>query len=311
MGNRFFNKSFVSVDALNISDIRLVFEKAKSIRNTLQNNKHLNSAKGKVLAALFYEPSSRTFSSFLTAMQKIGGGIVPLNSMVNTSVYKGETLEDTIRVFSEIADVIVLRHPEAGAAKTAASVARIPVINAGDGSGEHPSQALLDSLTVSHHFPSFAPITVGMIGDLLYGRTVHSLSKTLAVLGVKKFIFISPSLLKMPQKIKDVLRSYGASVVETNDLASCLADLDVIYQTRVQKERFTDQNEYEKLKLSYVITPKLLQKAKKTAILMHPLPRVGEITSDVDADPRALYFREEIQNGVFIRAALLDLILNK
>jgi aspartate carbamoyltransferase catalytic subunit len=306
-----YQKNLISIDTVSTQEVKLIFKNADILQKSFQDKKPLDNLKGKILAALFYEPSSRTFSSFITAMQKLGGGIIPLNGMMNTSVYKGETLEDTARVFSSYADIIVIRHNEAGAAQTFSEYASVPVINAGDGAGEHPTQALLDSYTISKHFASFQDLTVGMIGDLLYGRTVHSLSKLLAKLGVKKFVFISPASLAMPNEIKDKINSLGGLVEVTDNLKTVVSRLDVIYTTRVQKERFSDLHEYERLKLSYVISEDLLKQAKKGAILMHPLPRVGEIVPKVDADPRAVYFREEIRNGLYIRAALLDLIVNK
>lgn len=267
--------------------------------------------KEKVMAALFYEPSSRTFSSFITSMQRLGGAIIPLNDMGATSVAKGETLEDTARVFSSYADIIVIRHNQVGSSRIFSDNASVPVINAGDGIGEHPTQALLDVYTIKSHFGSLNNLTVGMIGDLLNGRTVHSLSKSLLEVGIRKFIWVSPKALRMPKIIIDRAKTSGADIRETEDLKKVMGDLDVIYDTRVQKERFTDIAEYERLKLAYIITPDIMKKAKKTAVLMHPLPRVGEISPQVDSDPRALYLREQMKNGMYIRMALLDLILRK
>lgn len=309
--NNFFGKSFVSVDQLIISDVNLLFQKAGQMKELAVKSGGDDRLKGKIMAALFYEPSSRTFSSFITSMQRLGGGIIPLNGMGVTSAAKGETPEDTAVVFSSYADIIVIRHNTPGTALLFSRYAKVPVINAGDGTGEHPTQALLDVFTIKNHFPSFAPLTVGLVGDLLNGRTVHSLSKLLAKVGVKKFAFISPAQLRMPQEIVKAVKNAGAVITEQENLSDIIADLDVIYNTRVQKERFTDLEKYEKFKFAYVIDKKLMGKAKKTAVLMHPLPRVGEISPEVDSDPRALYLREQMKNGMYVRMALLDLILRK
>lgn len=311
MSNNFYRKSFITVDYLTVSDIEILFKKASEMKKLVGRSDGDERLKGKIMAALFYEPSSRTFSSFITSMQRLGGGIIPLNGMGATSVAKGETLEDTAKVFSSYADIIVIRHNQEGSARIFSDNATVSVVNAGDGIGEHPTQALLDVYTIKSHFGSYHDLTVGMIGDLLNGRTVHSLTKSLLKVGVRKFVWISPKALKMPENITDKARKSGAHIIETEDLKKVIGDLDVIYDTRVQKERFTDLAEYERLKLAYIITPEIMKKAKKTAVLMHPLPRVGEISPQVDSDPRALYLREQMRNGMYIRMALLDLILNK
>lgn len=311
MKNNFYQKSFVTVDNLTVSDISLIFNKTGEMKKLVETKGGDNRLRGKIMAALFYEPSSRTFSSFITSMQRLGGGTIPLNGMGVTSVAKGETLEDTARVFSSYADVMVIRHNQQGTAKLFSDFATVPVINAGDGTGEHPTQALLDAYTIKDNFPSFSELTVGLIGDLLNGRTVHSLSKILSMLGVKKFFFISPETLKMPSTICNMLINKGISITQIDDLINTIGELDVIYDTRVQKERFEDLEEYERLKLAYIINPQVMKKAKKNSILMHPLPRVGEISTEVDSDPRAKYFSQQMQNGMFTRMALLDLILNK
>lgn len=309
MKNNLYQKDLISVDSLDAATVKNIFQKADEMRKIVQTERHADILKGFIMAALFYEPSSRTFSSFITAMQRLGGGIIPLNGMANTSMAKGETLEDTARVFSSYADVIVVRFPQIGSAKIVADDSPVPVINAGDGPGEHPTQALLDTYTIRKHFNNFDGLTVGLIGDLLYGRTVHSLVKLLSILGVKKFIFISPAKLKMPPGIGNKIRAIGGSIRETEYLKEAVGDLDVMYCTRVQKERFTDLAEYEKLKHTYVITPQIMKSAKKKMVLMHPLPRVGEIDPSVDCDERAIYFREQLVNGLYVRMALLSLIL--
>lgn len=311
MKNNFYKKSLVTVEMLVKDDIYSLFAKADEMKKLVEEKGGDSRLKEKILAALFYEPSSRTFSSFITAMQRLGGGVIPLNGMRNTSVDKGETLEDTARVFSSYADIIVLRHDKVGSAEIFTNYATVPVINAGDGSGEHPTQALLDAYTVGRHFESFASLNVGLIGDLLYGRTVHSLAQILARLGVKNFIFVSPPTLRMPKEIGQKIEREGGQFMETEFLDEAIEKLDVIYMTRVQKERFTDASAYEKVKNAYVLDRKLLTRVRKKAVIMHPLPRVTEIHPSVDSDPRSLYFKEQMRNGMYLRMALLDLILNE
>lgn len=306
-----YQKSLVSVDDLDDKTINLIYSTADVMKKMVHDKGSSDLLRGKILAALFYEPSSRTMSSFIAAMQRLGGGFIPLNGMTNTSVAKGETTADTAKVFSSYADVLVVRHSIAGTVKEIADNATVPVINAGDGTGEHPTQALLDSYTISNHFSDFSALHIGLVGDLLNGRTVHSLAKLLTILGTKKFAFISPRVLKMPPEIKNYLKAHNAKIQEIERLEDVIGSLDVIYDTRVQKERFSDLIEYEKLKLAYVITPQIMKKAKKTAVLMHPLPRVGEITPEVDSDPRALYFTEQMRNGMYVRMAILGMILKK
>lgn len=309
--NNLYRKSLVTVETLKKEDIEAIFTKASQAKKLVLDKGGDESLKGKIMAALFYEPSSRTIASFLSAMQRLGGGIIPIHGMNFTSVAKGESQIDTIRTFSSFSEIIIIRTAQIGAAKIAADFATIPVINAGDGTGEHPTQALLDAYTIKNHFASFAGLTVGMVGDMLNGRTVHSLSKLLTILGVKKFFFVSPTQLNMPQEINDYIQKAGGQVNETETIENVLESLDVLYVTRVQKERFKDLSEYERLKLAYIITPEVLTKAKKSMIIMHPLPRVGEITYEVDSDPRAVYLNEQMRNGLYIRMALLELILKE
>lgn len=311
MNNLFFQKSFISVDQLTKENVALVFKEAYRMKKIVKEKGGDDSLKGKIIASLFYEPSSRTFSSFISASQRLGAGIIPMHGMQSSSVAKGETLEDTIRTLGCYADIIVMRHPEEGSAKKAASVSYVPVINAGDGKGEHPTQALLDAYTIYNHFPDFSKITFCAIGDMKNGRTVHSNTRLLTLLGVKKFTLVSPQQLKMPQEINDFIKEKGGEVEEVEDLTNVISKADVVYATRIQKERFDDLDEYEKLKHKYIITPEIMKDTKKHAILMHPLPRIGEITEEVDKDPRSIYMKEQMQNGMYIRMALLKLILNK
>lgn len=312
MNNRFYNKSFVSVSDLTAGDLGYLFDKADEMKKLVEERGGDDRLKGKIMAALFYEPSSRTFSSFITAMQRLGGGVIPLNGMNNTSVAKGESLEDTAKVFSSYADIIVLRHNAVGSAKTMAKSGYVPVVNAGDGIGEHPTQAILDAYTISKHFKDFKNLTVGLIGDLRYGRTVHSLSQVLNTLGVRNFIFISPDSLKMPDEITQKLKRQKAKIIETTDIfTDYLENFDVIYITRVQKERFSDLTDFDKVKNSYIFNVITLAKIKQNSVIMHPLPRVNEIHPSVDDDRRALYFKEQMKYGMYVRMALIDAILRE
>jgi len=308
--NPFSNKSFLSVNDLSREHVSFLFQETDKMKKIVATQGGKDLLKGKVIACVFYEPSSRTFSSFVSASQRLGAGTIQLLGMSASSVAKGETLEDTIRTFACYADAIVMRHPEVGSAAFAAKYSYVPVINAGDGKGEHPTQAILDAYTIHNHFSSFTALTVGMIGDLLNGRTVHSLSKLLAKLGVKKFIWVAPSILRMPEEIYNLVKHKGTEVIQTEDLKEVIGKMDVLYVTRVQKERFTNQEQYEELKHKYIIAPQIMKNAKKNMILMHPLPRVGEITNDVDQDKRAVYIKEQMTNGVYTRMALLKSILS-
>ena len=265
--------------------------------------------KGKILANLFYEPSTRTSSSFFSAMERLGGSVIPINEVKYSSVAKGESLPDTIRTLECYADVIVLRHPEVGSAALAAAYARKPVINAGDGVGEHPTQALLDLFTIVEELGDVDGLTVTMLGDLKFGRTVHSLARLLSLYNVK-LNYIAPDLLRMPPEVIAELHEKGIKQSEYESLDPVLADTDVLYVTRVQKERFADPQVYETVKGVYVITAETLTRAKDRMIVMHPLPRVGEISMDVDTDPRAAYFRQ-MEYGLYVRMALLAMVLGK
>jgi aspartate carbamoyltransferase len=265
--------------------------------------------KGKILANLFYEPSTRTSSSFTSAMERLGGSVIPINEVRYSSVSKGESLPDTVRTLECYADVIVLRHPEVGASAVAAQYARKPVINAGDGIGEHPTQALLDLFTIVEELHQVNGLTVTMLGDLKYGRTVHSLARLLSLYNVH-IHYVSPEILRMPQEIITELDEKGISQKEHTTLDAVLPDTDVLYITRVQKERFEDQSEFESVKNAFVITSEIMQPAKDRMIVMHPLPRVGEISIEFDNDPRAAYFRQ-MEYGLYVRMALLAMVLGK
>jgi aspartate carbamoyltransferase catalytic subunit len=290
-------------------DIDSIIKMASQFEKELKKKDSLPLLKGKILATLFFEPSTRTRLSFETAMQRLGGGVVSLGSVESSSVAKGETLKDTVKTVSQYADVIVIRHPRTGSAKEAADAVPIPIINAGDGTGQHPTQALLDIYTIKKELGSLKNLTISMVGDLKNGRTVHALVELLSLYQAK-FYFVSPNLLRMPEEISSNLRGKGMEVIETGDMAEAARASDLIYMTRVQKERFGDISEYERVKGSYIINKAFLDRLKKRVIILHPLPRVDEISTDVDEYPGAAYFRQ-MRNGVFIRMALLAMILGK
>jgi carbamoyl-phosphate synthase/aspartate carbamoyltransferase/dihydroorotase/carbamoyl-phosphate synthase/aspartate carbamoyltransferase len=243
-------------------------------------------------------------------MERLGGSVIPITQGVQfSSVSKGESLPDTIRTLEQYSDVIVLRHPEIGSAKMAADYAGIPIINAGDGPGEHPTQALLDLFTIREELGRIDGLKITMVGDLRYGRTVHSLTKLLLHYNVS-LRFVSPEILRLPLKIMNQVIDAKMNVRETHDVADVIENADVLYVTRVQKERFSDLAQYESVKDHYEITPELMTQAKEKMVVMHPLPRVGEIHYGVDSDPRAAYFRQ-VRNGMFIRMALLASVLGK
>ncbi|MSS70910.1 MAG: aspartate carbamoyltransferase [Candidatus Latescibacteria bacterium] len=265
----------------------------------------------RLMATLFYEPSTRTRLSFEAAMKRLGGEVITTeNAREFSSAAKGETLEDTVRIVEGYADVIVIRHFESGAARRAASVARVPIINAGDGPGQHPTQSLLDVYTIQKEVGRLDGITVAMVGDLANGRTARSLAYLLAKYKDVKFYFVAPEVVRMKDDIKEYLHRHGVFFAEEEDLFKVAAMADVIYQTRIQKERFGDRTaDYENARGKYIIDRELLQVMKERAVIMHPLPRVDEIHPEVDTDPRAAYFRQA-HNGLYIRMALLKMVLN-
>ena len=260
----------------------------------------------KIMSTLFFEASTRTRFSFESAMHRLGGRVIGTeNAGQFSSTIKGETLEDTIRIISGYSDVIVMRHTDVGSAKRAAAVSNVPVINAGDGSGEHPTQALLDLYTIQKEFGRIDGLHIAMIGDLTYGRTVHSLSYLLANYQDIHIYFIAPDNVVIPESVKRYLDEKNIKYQETTDLVEVAKIADVFYQTRIQKERFTSPEEYSKAAGKYVIDRQLLEHMKKDAMILHPLPRAGEIDPEVDTDPRAAYFRQA-QNGLYIRMAVIE-----
>lgn len=276
-------------------------------QNIIDNpSKYSRICEGKVLATLFYEPSTRTRLSFEAAMCRLGGKIVGFSEPNSSSVSKGESLGDTIRTVACYADTIVMRHPVAGSAAQAAQYSDVPFINAGDGGNQHPTQTLTDLLTIKSLKGSLENHTIGICGDLKNGRTVHSLVKAMARYKNTKFVFISPEELKMPDYIKEAIK--GHAYYETNNLDDVIGSLDVLYMTRVQQERFEDKEEYKRLKDYYILNATKMKKARKDMLVMHPLPRVNEIDVDVDADERAVYFKQA-KYGMFVRMALIMKLL--
>ncbi len=290
-------------------EIDAIIKVASDFEKELKKKDSLTLLRGKILATLFFEPSTRTRLSFETAMQRLGGGVISMASAESSSAAKGETVADTAKTVSQYADVIVMRHPRIGSAKEAAEAASIPVINAGDGAGQHPTQALLDIYTIQKESGTLKNLKVSLVGDLKNGRTVHALVELLSLFKTRLY-FVSPENLRMPGDISSRLRGKGIEVVETEDMKEAALASDLIYMTRIQKERFADLSEYEKIKGSYILNREFVDRLNKRITILHPLPRVDEINPDVDSYPGAAYFRQ-VRNGVFVRMALLSMILGK
>ena len=296
---------------LNKKTLQDIFKIADCFEKADRKNKVPKILQSKILSCVFYEPSTRTRFSFESAMLKLGGQVISTESAGHfSSAIKGETLEDSIRIISGYSDVIVLRHPEIDAAERAAKASLVPIINAGDGSGEHPTQALLDLYTIRKEIGRIDDFKIGMVGDLLYGRTIHSLIYLLSLGSNIEIFLVSPRELKLPLKYKSFLKAHKIKFSELDNLESILPKVNVLYMTRVQKERFSSQRLYERVKGSFVLNKKLLNKLSKQAVVMHPLPRVNEISQEVDSDNRAAYFRQA-RNGLYIRMALLNLLFIK
>lgn len=293
-------KHILSIDQFKKSDIDKLFASAKKMKKLVETKGGDTRLAGKVSANLFYEPSTRTSSSFAAAMYRLGGQVVGINDVTYSSVSKGETLEDTVRTLEQYCDVIVLRHPQVGSAKRASQAAGVPIINAGDGVGEHPTQALLDLFTIYEEMGKIDGLTVTMVGDLKNGRTVHSLAKLLSQYKVKVQA-VSPESLAFPE-------GYG-NIKTFSSLDDVIETTDILYVTRVQKERFDSLEEYEAVQGSYTIDNEVAERMNPSARIIHPLPRVGEIAFDVDHNPRAAYFRQ-MKNGLYVRMALLDFCLS-
>lgn len=308
----FLNQDIVSFDQLSPTLIKKIFSKVSGMRTIAQSAKPSAILKGKIVVLLFYEPSSRTFASFSASVKQLGGQTVEIVDPTNfSSVSKGETFEDTIRTFEAYSDMIVLRHPEKGAAVKASEVAKfVPIINAGDGVGEHPTQALLDLYTIYDKFGRLDNLTGVMAGDILNGRTIHSLIRGLSLFKNNTLYLLSPKKLRLNNSDMKEFTKRDIKLVEIYDYKNIPKNAEFWYWTRVQKERFKTKKEYEKVKNKFILTPELIQKyASRKTIFMHPLPRVGEIDEEVDSDRRAVYLTSQIRNGMYIRMALVALVL--
>lgn len=297
------NKSLISIQDFSKEEILHVLETAKEFEKN-KSNKILD---GKVIACIFFEPSTRTRLSFETAVNRLGARVIGFSDATNTSVSKGETLKDTIKMVSNYVDMIIMRHPLEGSSRYASEVASVPVVNAGDGANQHPSQTLLDLYSIMQTQGHLDNLTINMVGDLKYGRTTHSLLQAMSHFN-PEFIFTSPDELKMPVEYKKFLDSKNIKYQETASLEEHLDDCDILYMTRVQQERFTDPMEYEKVKDVYSLTASMLDGVKPNMKILHPLPRVSEIAQDVDETPYAYYFKQA-ENGLYVRMAIIACLL--
>lgn len=296
-------RNLIDIKDLSVEEIDQLIEKAKDIMENKE--KYSEKCRNKILATLFFEPSTRTRLSFESAMLGLGGNVIGFSDAMNSSASKGETVSDTIRVVNGYSDIIAMRHPKEGAPMVASEVSRVPIINAGDGGHNHPTQTLTDLLTISKEKGRLADLTIGLCGDLKFGRTVHSLITAMARYKNIKFILISPEELKVPNYIKtEVLDKNNVKWCETQDIEEHMNELDILYMTRVQKERFFNEADYVRLKDYYILNEEKLKNAKSDLCIMHPLPRVNEIAKEVDNDPRACYFKQA-EYGRYIRMALI------
>lgn len=304
----FYQKDYLSVDVLTKEDVMYLFDKAITMKNLVKEKGGSESLKGKILAPLFFEPSSRTMGSFSAAMLRLGGGVIPLASMANASTAKGESLSDTAHVFSATADVIVMRHPEVGSAKACADAAYVPVINAGDGIGEHPTQALLDALTIYDECGTLDNVNVAFIGELKHYRAVNSLARLLSLFEGCKMSFISAPEFSLNADTRKLLEERNIEYREYTEPDEVINEVDVLYVTRPKKE-LIPADEYERAVGKYIVTLDMVNRMKQKSIVMHALPRLDEIAVEVDSDPRAVYLTRQMQNGLYMRMALLEAIL--
>lgn len=295
-------RSLIDILDLDVAEIAQLIDKANDI--IANPAKYSEKCRGKKLATLFFEPSTRTRLSFEAAMYELGGNVLGFSAAQNSSAAKGESVADTAKTTSCYADIIAMRHPKEGAPLVAAMNATVPVINAGDGGHNHPTQTLTDLLTIYREKGRLDNLTVGFCGDLKFGRTVHSLISALSRYKNIKFVLVSPEELKLPSYVKDVLKKNNLEYIQTTDLDSVMPELDILYMTRVQRERFFNEEDYLRLKDSYILYPERLVNAKSDLSILHPLPRVNEISVAIDDDPRACYFKQ-VLNGKFIRMALI------
>ena len=296
-------RSLIDILELSAAEIAELVATAEDI--IANPSKYAEACHGKKLATLFFEPSTRTRLSFEAAMYELGGQVLGFSEAASSSASKGESVSDTVKVVSCYADIIAMRHPKEGAPLVASMKADVPVINAGDGGHNHPTQTLADLLTIWREKGRFEDLTIGLCGDLKFGRTVHSLIAAMSRYARVKFVLISPEELKLPSYVKkDILQKKGIPYTQTTDLESVMPELDVLYMTRVQRERFFNEDEYVRLKDSYILTPEKLKTAKASLSILHPLPRVNEISVAIDDDPRACYFKQAL-NGKYMRMALI------
>ena len=299
-------RSLIDISELTVEELDRLIATANNI---IENpKKYSEKCRGKKLATLFFEPSTRTRLSFEAAMYELGGNVLGFSESQSSSAAKGESVADTAKTVSCYADIIAMRHPKEGAPLVAAMNADVPVINAGDGGHNHPTQTLADLLTIYREKGGFENLTVGLCGDLKFGRTVHSLIAALSRYAGVKFVLISPTELKLPSYVKDTLKDKGIPYTETDSLENSLADLDILYMTRVQRERFFNEEDYLRLKDTYILTPEKLKCANDDMKILHPLPRVNEISVAVDSDPRACYFKQVLY-GKYMRMALILMLL--
>ena len=298
----------ITMDDLTNEEILKILDDAERLLPVARGEMYLPLLQGRIMGNLFFEPSTRTRMSFETAMKRLGGDVINLGDVKTSSVVKGETLFDTIQMVDGYTDIIAMRHPRQGAAQYAQDSARVPILNGGDGAGHHPTQTMLDLFTIRQAHGRLDGLKVVLAGDLRYGRTVHSLSHALVRFGCE-LVFASPTLLQMPDEIVADLREHGGSVIETEDLYGSINDADVVYMTRIQKERFADEDEYARCAGAYKLHARHLSEAKEDMIIMHPLPRVDEIDPSVDETRHARYF-EQAFNGVVARMALLCKLLD-
>ncbi|MCA9495603.1 MAG: aspartate carbamoyltransferase [Nanoarchaeota archaeon] len=299
----FKGRNFISLNDYTNEEIVHILKLALKF----ESNPVQNILDGKVVASLFFEPSTRTRLSFESASNKIGAKVIGFSDVSSTSVKKGETLHDTIKMVESYADIIVMRHPQDGAARLAGDISKVPIVNAGDGANQHPSQTMLDIFSILKTQGKIENLDIALVGDLKYGRTVHSLCETLSRFGCN-FYFVSPKELRMPKSIKFDLEKKGINFVETKDLQKVIPKVDILYMTRIQKERFSDLMEYEKVKNSFILDVSMLEGTRSNMKIFHPLPRVNEINANVDSSKHAYYFTQA-SNGIFARQAILSLLL--
>jgi aspartate carbamoyltransferase catalytic subunit len=308
MAPSLFDRDLISIKGLTKTEIESVMEESEKMFALLQGKRRLPNLQNKIMATLFYEPSTRTRLSFESAMQRLGGGVIGFSDPTSSSAMKGESLADTIKVVSSYADIIVIRHNEQGAAQKAAEFSNVPVINAGDGVGQHPTQALLDLFTIKKEKGKLEGLKIAMVGDLKNGRTVHSLAYALGLFG-NRITFIAPEEIQMPRAILDDLdKVYGIEIEKSNNLEAA-SDADIVYMTRIQKERFSRPEDFSAFANSYTVDKDFLDKSNDEIIIMHPLPRLSEISSEIDGTKNSAYFRQAAY-GVPVRMAILNMMLN-